>query len=280
MPDTTKLRPYPRHRAALESARARWQQCFGMASRSDLEAALIRSVVLDEGTADAHAYELSGFELERQHVERYGWAALRAEHADDAERELARTDDRALVRYIAKWTRKFAYLQRTYAGRWSVPALSPDEVRDALGLRLWEALLGGAEADHTYCRAGREWGLQVATHELRLLRRRFRVAAVSVDFWAAPVPERAPNQEQRWIECEAETCRALAHERALDRLTPAQESWLCAFEAAARAGDFFQASQALNLSAASRALGKNRSSALRAYRQLEHEFQRELERFE
>lgn len=209
-----------------------------------------------------------------------GRTPLRAEYDDDSERVLARHDAAALVRYVDRWTRTIAYLQRAHPARWSVPGLSSEEVRDALSLRLWEAVTADTEPELADGRVGRAWGLRVLVSELRSLRRRFGLAATSLDFWATPLPERAPNQEERWLELEAETRRAEARGRALDRLTPALETWLGTFEAAARSGDFFESSQALNLSAASRALGKNRSSALRAYRQLEHEFQRELERFD
>ena len=45
-------------------------------------------------------------------------------------------------------------------------------------------------------------------------------------------------------------------------------------------GEFFASSDQLNLSAASRKLGKNRSSAQRGYRALQECFQRELGRLE
>lgn len=268
----------PRHHGLWEAARARWRERFGVASRAVLEAALERALdeQLDEGSAAAQRVA----ELERCHVARYGATRLRAELADDAERALAKGDDAALVRYVRRWTRAITCWQRVHPARWAVPGLSPEEVRDALSLRLWEALAAGPVGELAYCRVGRAWGLVVVASELRSLRRRFRLAATSVDFWATPVPERAPNQEECWLELEAERCRVLARRRALNRLTPALETWLDTFEAAARGGEFFCSSQALNLSAASRALGKNRSSALRAYRQLEHEFQRELERFD
>ena len=278
MPAATPEPLAPPDQAVLEAAEAHWKTCFGIASCSELGAALAKA--LRERHAHARVAEELTRELERCHVARYGWAALSAEHADDSKRVRARGDSAALVRYVDQWTRKIAYRQRAHAARWAVPGLSPDEVRDALGLRLWEVLAADAATELGYCRAGREWGLRVLVQELRSLRQRFRLAATSVDFWATPVPERAPNQEERWLEFEAETCRTLAHGQALRRLSRAQEVWLGAFETAARGGGFFQASRSLNLSVASRALGKNRSSAVRAYRQLEHEFQRELERFE
>jgi len=278
MPTATPEPLAPPDQAVLEAAEAHWKTCFGIASCSELSAALANA--LRERHSDARVAKEPTRELERCHVARYGRAALSAEYADDSKRVHARGDSAALVRYVDQWTRKIAYRQRAHAARWAVPGLSPDEVRDALSLRLWEVLAADTATELGYCSAGREWGLRVLVQELRSLRQRFRLAAISVDFWTTPVPERAPNQEESWLEFEAEICRALAHGRALRRLTAGQEAWLAAFEAAASGGGFFRASQSLNLSIASRALGKNRSSAVRAYRQLEHEFQRELERFE
>ena len=70
--------------------------------------------------------------------------------ADASERDLAITSDAALVRYEAKWQRKLARLQRAHPERWRVPGLSPEEVRDALTLRLIEVVRGGREAHAEY----------------------------------------------------------------------------------------------------------------------------------
>lgn len=117
-------------------------------------------------------------------------------------------------------------------------------------------------------RPGKEWALVAVQRELGSLHRRFRVAATSIDFWADTVPARGPSHEDCWLENEAETCRRLAGERAESRLTTGQRRWLDALESAARAGAFFRDGDEPNLSAASRLLGKNRSSAQRAYAQL------------
>ena len=278
MPDVPVPALSSRHQALLVSAGERWRQCFRVASCAELEAALARALV--ECSRDVGALEQRVTSVERGHVERYGSAALSAEYNDDSERELARRNGATLAEYVSRWTRKIAYRQRVHAARWLVPGLSPEEVRDALSLRLWELLSGDRLSERAYCRAGRVWGLEVAARELRSLRRRFKLAAISVDFWATPLPERAPNQEAQLLELEAETCRAFAERQARGRLSQVQQSWLGALESAAREGGFFRSSQALNLSAASRALGKNRSSALRAYRQLEADFQRALDRIE
>jgi hypothetical protein len=49
---------------------------------------------------------------------------------------------------------------------------------------------------------------------------------------------------------------------------------------AANGGQFFEASREPNLSAASRVIGKHRSSAQRAYKELQVHFQRERRRLE
>lgn len=115
---------------------------------------------------------------------------------------------------------------------------------------------------------------------LAALRKSFRLAATPTDFAETPLPQRTLSQEELWLELEADTCRALAHQRAETRLSCPQRRWLGALRTAARDGAFFESSAQLNLSAASRLLGKNRSSALRAYNELQTRFRRELERFE
>jgi hypothetical protein len=100
------------------------------------------------------------------------------------------------------------------------------------------------------------------------------------DFDATPALERAPNQEECWLELEADQRRAVAGERAKRQHNQPQRRWFAAMQHAAAEGEFFASSDLPNLSAASRKLGKNRSSAQRAYRGLQACFQRELERNE
>jgi hypothetical protein len=194
---------------------------------------------------------------------------------DEGERDAAAGDDGALVRYQRKWERKLAHLQRVYPQRWRVAGLSDEEVRDALTLRLLEAVRTGADEPG---RPGQDWGLTVMQRHLAVLRKRFRLAATPTDFDAAPTAQRAPTQEELWLEVEAAGRRALAREQAESGLTRPQRRWLAALEDAARDGDFFAASDEPNLSAASRLLGKNRSSAQRAYRNLQRQFLRARDR--
>jgi hypothetical protein len=213
------------------------------------------------------------------------WAAV----ADEHERDLAAASDAALVAYQHKWERKIARLQRAHRARWHVPGLSDDEVRDALTLRLIEAIRApegatdAARASSTGAPAppaGKEWGLCVVEAELAALRRRFRLGATPMDFEGAALREREPSQEERWLELEAERCRALAEEQAERRLSRSLARWLDALKSAARDGAFFQTSDRLNSSAASRRLDRNRSSAARAYNALRVLFTSELERVE
>lgn len=183
---------------------------------------------------------------------------------------MAAADD-ALVDYLRKWEGRLAYLQRTYPQRWRVPGLSAEEVRDALTLRLLETLREDPER-------GDERALGVARRHLGALRKSFRLAATPVDFNDAPVAERALTQEERCLELEATGRRAVAQERAEGALNRPQRRWLTAMKMAAARGEFFAASDDLNLSAASRLLGKNRSSAQRAYRELQRRFEDELRR--
>jgi hypothetical protein len=186
------------------------------------------------------------------------------------ERDAAAGSDAALVACEASWQRQLGCLQRAHPRRWGVPGLSPEEVRDALTLRLIEAVRAGEEG-----RPGQAWAMAVMQRGLTELRRRFRVRATPMDLGGY---QRASGEEDRWLEREAEALRALAGRRAAESLSDPQRRWLNALAEAARQGAFFAASDAPNLSVASRLLGKNRSSAQRAYRELQRQFRREWER--
>jgi hypothetical protein len=266
----------------LERASARWSTQFGPGSQAALRKECVRALSrlseADTPRAMEEAERLC-FHLEQEHRTHYGRAALRAELEDARERELSVRNDAALVRYQAKWERKLTRMQRLYSQRWRVPGLSEEEVRDALTLRLIEAVRSDLAGHPQHCRPGKAWGLVVMQQYLGVLRRSFRLGAVPVDFSELSLPEREPNQEERWLEFESDACRALAQERAQSHLSRPQRQWLAAMKLAANCGEFFRASDQLNLSAASRVLGKNRSSAQRAYKELQLHFSRELERY-
>jgi hypothetical protein len=278
------------HRVALERALARWSTRLGEASTDQLRAqaeqalaerAWVGPVLADafrSSSAAADADDLCT-QLERAHEAHFGRTALKAERADDIAREHARTSGPALAGYYQKWERAIARLQRAHPQRWQVPGLSDDEVRDAVTLRLIE-LIVAPPADPPRGRPGKPWGLCVAQSQLGVLRRSFRLTATPTDFAAVPLLERAPSQEERWLALEADQRRALAAERAHRQLNRPQRSWLAAMKHSAEDGGFFESSDQLNLSAASQKLGRNRSSAHRAYRALQACFQRELGRLE
>jgi hypothetical protein len=204
--------------------------------------------------------------------------ALAAELAERKQRDLATTNDAALVAYVARWQTKLRRLQQSFPERWRVAGLSDEEVRDLLTLRLIEAVRSPAPGELELQRAGKEWGLLVARRALAALRKSFKLRAISADFSETPAFSHSLNQEEQWLEAEAERGRALAQERAERGLSRPQRKWLAALKLSARAGGFFESSAEPNLSAASRVLGRNRSSAQRAYRELQTRFGHELMR--
>jgi hypothetical protein len=271
----------PSRTSLLERARAHWASRFGAGSLLALlgECAATLQQLTDETAVPSGLGALCE-RLERTHKTRYGSTALSAELADERERDAAMHSDAALIRYQQRWERKLARLQRAYPQRWHVPSWSDEEVRDALTLRLIEAVRTQPEVHIEYCRAGKEWGLLVMQQELAQLRRTFRLRTTLTDFSDAPLLQREANQEERWLEREADTCRALATQSAQQQLSQPQRRWFSALKFAANSGEFFQTSDQLNLSAASRLLGKHRSSAQRAYKELQVHFTRELERLD
>jgi len=266
---------------AVEFAHSVWARCFGSASVAELCERYAESLqqLQARGPADLSAACVRVREnIEREHRNRYGSFALAAELADERERDAAVHDDAALVAYEAKWRQKLRKLQRAQAGRWRVFGLSEEEVRDTLTLRLIELVRGEGALRAQYQRPGREWGLVCAQQHLRLLRKSFRLRVTVGDVAEEPRFGRARNQEEQCLEVEAERARTLAAQRAERSLGRAQRQWLAALKCSVQAGAIFQASERPNLSAASRLLGKDRSSAQRAYRELQGRFGRELRR--
>jgi hypothetical protein len=195
---------------------------------------------------------------------------------DEALRDAARLDPDSLVAYQAKWERALQRLARRYPERFCVPGLSNEEVCDMLTLRLVEVVLGDVQAFEAFERPDQEWGLAVMLQRLSELRRQFRLAAEPVDFGALSVAERGPNHEEAFFEHESSARREAAALRATQRLSRSEQQWFSALKFTANCGQFFTASGKVNLSAASRLLGKDRSNALRAFRDLRYRFQSEL----
>lgn len=242
----------------------RWRASFGDASLAVL--------VAQRGTA-------SPADLERAHRARHAPEHLEAERLEDLRRSAAAERDAALVRYELHWANRLRRLQRAHPGRWYVPGWSPEEVVDALTLDLIEGVRGGS-TQGAQGRPAREWGLLRAEAHVRALRRTFRLEASPFDLRVAPLPSRGLDPETAWIDAESERCRTAAEGAAEASLVPTQRTWLDALRATVHEGEVFAASGKPNLSAVSRRLGMNRSSALRAYRELRETFTAALRRVE
>lgn len=204
--------------------------------------------------------------------------------------------DDDLVAYLERWRRSLIRLQRAYPARWHVPGLSEEETRDALLLTLLEVARTDSTKEATASVGSsvgpRKAGRFLAPEEvLRILRRRrselfrrFRLGATPVDFVslgdACGVVRHELDHEACYVELENEALRAAAADAASAALSRPQRRWLSAFKLAAHAGNFFGTSEEPNLSAASRVLGRHRSSAQRAYRELQSSFQRERRRWD
>ncbi len=249
---------------ALARADATWALSYGTGSRRELRERLDR-------LQDAER-------AEREHQATYAAGALAAEFADECAREAARTSDAALVAYERKWAKRLAKLQRAYPGRWRVPGLSAEELQSELTLRLIDAVRTKPDELAKHQRAGREWGLAYLTQQRRAIRDGFRLEVVLED--PSPAPDCCPNEEERLVTAESRALLDLARERAEGSLTRPQRRWLSALKLTANAGQFFESSGKLNLAAASRVLSKNRSSAQRAFGELQQHFGQELRKLD
>jgi hypothetical protein len=199
-----------------------------------------------------------------------------AQHFEERARLVIMSTDDALVTYLASWHRSLTRLQRAYPARWHVPGLSDEEVRDALTLKLLEVVRSEPRAELP----DRTAALRILRRQLATLKKSFRLGATPTDFNETSLPQREAGEEARWLELEADACRAEAAAAARARLSSPQRRWLAAFKLAANGGAFFGASDEPNLSAASRVIGRHRSSAQRAYQELQAQFQHERSRIE
>lgn len=264
---------------ALPELLQAWSPRYGAGSLAALTAALCEPTRLCEPDRllEPDEWRVQANEAERRHLSRYGERAVSAEKTDELARDAARTSGNALVAYQSHWDTRLRRMARRHPERFYAPGLSAEEVRDTLTLELVHALRS-PERDAEFTLPGKEWGLLVVSAELGALRRRFRLEAESVDFRTLTLPRSEPTQEDRWLEREEEVCFEESTKAAVQRLTASERQWFAALRLAARQGQFFEASDRLNLSAASRVLGKDRSSAHRAYREIQIHFQAELRR--
>jgi hypothetical protein len=188
-------------------------------------------------------------------------------HVARKEKTQRRERDRALItmdmiELQRAWDAKIRRMQRAHPARWHVRGWSDEEVRDDLTLRVLE---------HATCD---ETAIERAVRErLNELRRTFRLRVHAVA--ATPSWRNVPSDEERFIEREGDVARKSAGDRAERRLGAPQRKWLGAMRVAAERGEFFASSDDLNLSAAARVLGRDRSAAKRAWDVLRARFARE-----
>jgi hypothetical protein len=127
-------------------------------------------------------------------------------------------------------------------------------------------------------RAGRPWGLLFLAEQRRLLRKDYRLRVVVADL--EPLLDRGTEvtDEARCIEEESRRLLGIARQRAEAGLSAPQRRWLSAMKMSANSGAFFATSGRPNLSAASRLLDRDRSSAQRAFAEIQERFARERRR--
>lgn len=264
--------PLPSTVAVVED----WQQRFGRGSVQTLvQGWLGPGATPENAEVVSPPVDSEPRVIERLHVARWGMRALNSEKQDECERDEARQDDGKLLDYLVRWEQRIRRLGRRYPERFGAPGLSFDEVCDALTVRLLEALRS-PEHDSEFTRPAKPWALCVVTSELRCLRVRFRLKADVADLREHAVPDGRPSAEDSWLDAEARRCELAAVAAAEAHLSKSERQWYAALRLAARQGGFFQSSDQPNLSVASRLLGKDRSSAQRAYREITACFRAQL----
>jgi hypothetical protein len=196
------------------------------------------------------------------------------ESEDARDRVAAMTDDRALVAYESKWRRRLVRLLRRHPARWRLPGLSDEELIDELLLRLLAAVRTGTREPAE--RTDGQWSLRFLAREQRKMRRAFRLDVVLAAPADAPGFGLEPRSaEDLLLEEEHASLRSRATAQAEASLSRPQRRWLAAMKMSANAGAFFEASGKPNLSEAARLLDRNRSSATRAFEELQGRFAHE-----
>ena len=261
-------------RVILGEVDARWQRGFGRASQKALVNAAIAT--LKGERVNAATLHARCARIEQEHVARYGRRALEAELTDEAKRDAATRSDIALVAYQAKWSQRLRRLQLAQPKRWSVRGLSAEELHAELTLALIELIMEGQEQFERYERAGREFGFSFMASARSSMRRKYRLRVVLTEAELTFDPE--PTHEERLIEDELQSAVRLASATAERSLSRPQRRWLSAMKLSAHVGGFFESSGRLNLASASRLLGKNRSSAQRAFSEIRRHFQAEFDK--
>lgn len=219
-------------------------------------------------------------DLCRAHEAQFTRIKLRCELEDERERDAAAQYGRdALVFYTDKWRRRLEQLQRLRTSSWTIPNMTAEESIDQLELRLLEAVVRH-ERFQSHARPGCEWGFLFLAAEKDSLRRVGKVFAVNArtPHLCDLLGDAPLSAEEMLISVEDQRARERALREFESSLSRPQKKWLAAFRLAFGQGDTFATSGKLNLAHVARSLGKDRSSAQRAQKELKALFDRALAR--
>ena len=244
-----ETRQDPQAQRVVESTMRHYRSRFGAAAQRELERELWQAMTWVRTQYDPSRGRFTSLaeSVKRTVLRRFYRdhkpKNLRRELDDQTFREQARRDDAALVRYLAQWKKRLEKLQRGHhkKGRWSVPGLRADEIRDHLELDLLAAVKNREIEDPEFSRVGSESTFIYLAKRLDKLKRgRFFVDILSYNFGSeddgvTALAQHAPSAEVLAIHRDAvlvaEEIFARASELGLSRT---QMRWLKAFMLEAR----------------------------------------------
>lgn len=191
---------------------------------------------------------------------------LRRELDDEKDRAQARRDDAAMVRYLARWKKRLSQLQRG-RGRWNVPGIDAEELRDRLTVDLLAAIKNKDFEDGEFDRAGSESTfIYLAKRVDKLKRGRLFVDILSYNFGAeddvTALAHHAPSPESLAIHRDAGLLAKEIFARASELgLSRTQMRWLKAFMLEARGAA--QDNTKINAARVAANMDRDRASASR-----------------
>ena len=153
-------------------------------------------------------------------VERYTWEGLKREKKDEEARTQALSGDAALITFLDYWTKRIQYLQQKQPGRWKIPDLASDEVREDLREAILTALLKSDFRKHEKIACEATFRLLVGRRDQLRARRRITL----VQELALTTRDLAPSPEE--IVIEKDRTLKIRDLLAGARMTRAQRSWL------------------------------------------------------